>query len=364
MADIFRIQDEIANSVLTALSDELGITEEAPITVKPATENLDAYDMYLKARELFLARGRNNVKDSLGLYEQIVKMEPDYAEAWEGLSAVYAIASSWGITDRDYSALAVDAAKRALEIDPDLSMPYAVVGLTYRTHYPTPWEVSLTNLQTAIAKDPKNANAHLWLGMNYMGIGYHDQSMAAFDRCLEIDEAFRLCRKYKSIVHLFKGEEEAAIKLAEVNAEAGYFSDFDAYLPTLLARGDRLTALTLSRTLNWQEDFPHADYMDVISDPTDDAYERFVALERWAAKRNVDLLDKTNLVLAYRAYDRMNVENFDNDYEDLWLPAFAHFRKAPEFKQLALNLGLVDYWRVNGFPDQCRPLSEVDFECD
>ena len=363
LSDIFRIQDEIANSILYALRDELGMAEERPIRIKAATENLDAYDMYLKARELFLARGRANVRDSLDLFEQIIELEPEYAEAWEGLAAVYAIATSWGITDRDYSALSLDAAKKALSLDADLSMPYAVTGLTYRTHYPTPWAESVDNLKVAIAKNPKNANAHLWLGMDYMALGYHDDAMAAFDACLAIDEAFKLCRKYKSIVHLFRGETDPAMALAEMNAEAGSFGDFDAYIPIALNRGDRLTAFTISRFIHWWQNFPHSDYIDALSNPEALTPDRFEALEAWATRKKVDLLDKTNIVLAYRAYDRITVETFDNDYEDLWLPAFSHFRTTPEFKALSRDLGLIDYWVEHGFPEQCTQIGDRDFEC-
>ncbi|MEL7489421.1 MAG: TIR domain-containing protein [Pseudomonadota bacterium] len=363
LSDIFRIQDEIANSIFNALRSELGVEKDTPIKIKPATENLTAYELYLKARELFTARGKANVKDSLDLFEQITQMQPDYAEAWEGLAGVYAVASSWGITDRDYSALSLDAARKALEIDPSLSMPYAVIGLTYRTHYPTPWEESLDNLKKAVANDPSNMNAHLWMGMNYMGLGYHDRAMAAFDACLDIDPAFNLCRKYKSIVHLFRGETDEAMALAEKNAESGYFNDFDVYIPVVLAQDDRLTAFTISRFINWWAKFPHPDYIDALENPDALTPQRFEALEVWASERKVDLLDKTNIILAYRAYDRISVEGFDNDYEDLWLPAFGHFRQSPEFKSLTAALGLTDYWRANGFPAQCEIISETDFVC-
>ena len=363
LSDIFRIQDEIANSILYALREELGVSEDEPIRVKPATENMTAYEMYLKARELFLARGKANVKDSLDIYEQIVEMQPDYAEAWEGLSAVYAIATSWGITDRDYSALSLDAAKKALKHDPTLSMPYATIGLTYRTHYPTPWEESLRNLEMAIKNDPENANAHLWLGMNNMALGFHDKAIANFENCLAIDDALALCKKYKSIVHLFKGEVDTAMALAEENAEVGHFNDFDVYIPIVLERDNRLMALTISRFINWWSKFPHSDYVDALANPEALTPERFEKLEEWAKERKVDLLDQTNIVLTYRAYDKITVETFDNDYEDLWLPNFAHFRQSADFKRLAKDLGLTDYWVEHGFPEQCREVGEDDFEC-
>ncbi len=363
LADIFRIQDEIANSIVNALREKLGVSEERAITIVPATENLNAYDLYLKARELFIDRNRINIRDSLDIFERIVAMQPDYADAWEGLSAVYGVATSYGIRDRDYSALSIEAANRALQLDASLSMPYAVIGLSYRTHYPTPWAASLDNLRKAIANDPANTSAHLWLGMNFMALGYHDDALAAFGACLDADEAFLLCRRYKSIVHLFRGESRAGLALAEKNAEAGHFNDFDVYIPLMLERGDRLTAFTISRFVNWWEDFPHADYIDAVANPDGVAPERFAALEKWAERKKVDIYDQTNLVLTYRAYDRITVDTFSNDYEDLWLPAFGDFRASPAFKRLARELGLVDYWSEHGFPDQCRRVGEDDFEC-
>ena len=364
LSDIFRIQDEIATAVLGALREELNMEEDPEIVIKPATENLNAYDKYLKARELFIARGRTNVRNSLKLFEEITEEDPGFARGWEGLAAVYAIATSWGITDRDYSALSLVAAKRALSADPELSMPYAVMGLTYRTHYPTPWAESISNLQKAIERDPKNANAWLWLGMDMMAVGLADRAVEAFDQCLEIDEAARLCRKYRSISHLFIGEDDAALADAEANAEIGYFGDFDVYIPAFLARGDRITAFTVSRNIYWWAEFPHADYIDAIAEPEYQPGGRIEKLLKWSDEKKVDIVDETNVMLALRAYDLIDVQAFDNDYEDLWLPAFAHYRKSSQFKQLAADLGLLEYWRDAGFPPQCRELGDGDFECD
>jgi TolB-like protein len=364
LSDIFRIQDEIATAVVGGLRDELGMEGGEKIVIKPATENMSAYDMYLKARELFIARGAANVRESLRLYEQVVELDPEFARGWEGLAAVYAIATSWGILDRDYSALSLVAARKALDLEPDLSMPYAVMGLTYRTHYPTPWSESIGNLQKAIERDAKNANAWLWLGMNYMATGAAADAVDAFNTCLEVDEAARLCRKYRSISNLFLGNVDEALVDAETNAAIGYFGDFDVYIPTFLKRGDRLTAYTVSRNVYWWGNFPHSEFIAALENPDDQPADRIEKFMKWGERDKVHVTDKTYVMLAIRAYDEVTVETFDNDYEDLWLPEFSHYRKTPQFKQLAVDLGLVDYWRETGFPPQCRALSESDFECD
>ena len=89
MDDIFQIQDEIANAIVSALTTELGIGLEA-VTVDSVTSNLDAYDLYLKGRELFIAR--ENLPTSWQLLEQATSMDPQFARAWEALAAVHSVA--------------------------------------------------------------------------------------------------------------------------------------------------------------------------------------------------------------------------------------------------------------------------------
>ena len=364
LADIFRIQDEIASAVVGELRDELGMGLEDVVIVETPTENMSAYDTYLLAREKFIARGARNVRESLKLFEQVVEMDEGFARGWEGLAAVYAIATSWGVLDRDYSAMSLVAAERALDLDPNLSMPYAVKGLTYRTHYPTPWAESISNLKSAIERDAKNANAWLWLGMNYMATGAAEDAVAAFNECMAIDEAQRLCRKYRSISNLFLNRQTAAMADAEFNAEQGYFSDFDVYIPTLLAADNSIAAYTVSRNIYWWGGFPHKDYVTALKEPVENPDELLAEFEEWAKGQKVDIAEYTNVMLAIGAYDKVTVETFDNDYEDLWLPHFAAYRKSDDFKALAKALGLEQYWREFGFPPQCRALSEAEYECN
>ncbi len=363
LSDLFRIQEEIATAVVVELRNQLGMKESAAVNIKTATRNMSAYDTYLKARKLFAARGKANVKESLRLFEQAVDMDPAFAKGWEGLAAVYGVASSYSILDRDYSALALAANKKALELDPDLSMPYAVIGLTYRTHYPTPWVESFDNLNKAVERDPKNASAWQWLGMNYISVGAAEDAINAFNACLDVDEARHLCRRYRSAANLFLGNNDTAMADASANAEVNYFGGFDAYIPIFLERGDRIMAFAASRMVNWRAGFPHKDYISALEDPVNQPPDRLEIFTAWGGETNVDVADKTNLMLALRAYDKINVDTFDNDYEDLWLPQFAHYRHSAQFKQLAEDLGLTAYWRARGFPPQCHAVSETDFEC-
>ena len=52
----------------------------------------------------------------------------------------------------------------------------------------------------------------------------------------------------------------------------------------------------------------------------------------------------------------------DNVY--LWPPSYAPVRKTARFKAYMRAVGIVDYWRKNGWPDLCRPVGTDDFVCD
>ena len=365
--DIFRVQDEIATAVVEQLRKEFGIEAPiSPIVKKRDTENISAYELYLEARELYLGRnaGRAVVEESMYLFERVVELDPAFARGWEGLAAVYGVATSYGILDRDYSALALVANKKALEIDPDLSMPYAVIGLTYRSHYPTPWAESFDNLKKAVERDPKNASAWQWLGMNYISVGAHEEAVKALTECVELDATRPQCRRYRSVSNYVLGNIDLVLSDLNINAEANYFNGDDVYLPLFLQRNERMLAFASSRLVNWRPGFPHNELISALESPDDQPPGRLKIFTDWAEKKKVDIYDKTNVLLALRAYDEINVVTFDNDYVYLWLPHFSHYRKTPQFKKLAQDLGLVAYWRERGFPPQCRVLSDADFECD
>ena len=133
------------------------------MSVRPDTENIKAYQLYLRARELFIAR--KDLPESIRLFEQVTKLDPNFARGWEGLAAVCSVAVSWGITDRDYDAISNEAAKRALELDATLSMPRAVQGNNIKD-WPVDWARSQALMDRAIAADSRNATAHLWRGQN------------------------------------------------------------------------------------------------------------------------------------------------------------------------------------------------------
>jgi serine/threonine-protein kinase len=128
LTDVFAIQDEIAN----AISARFQLTLEAHVgrqLVKPATANLDAYDLYLKGRALEMQRGPALVT-AVECFEQAVALDPEYAAAHAELAKSLLLLSMWGMrSPADTNARAEVATARALAADPNLVAAHTAQGL-------------------------------------------------------------------------------------------------------------------------------------------------------------------------------------------------------------------------------------------
>ncbi len=357
MADIFQIQDEIANAIVSALTTELGVGLQA-VSVQSATSNLDAYDLYLKARELFIAR--KNLPVSWQLLEQATHMDAQFARAWEALAAVHSVATSWFPGDGiDHPALALAAAHRALEIDPELSMAYAVIGMKHQTTG-VGYTGAIKNLDMAIENDQKNATAWLWRGITLKNMGYIETAVTNFEQCLEIDAGYLNCRQNLAESLLALGKIEAAVRQFEATLEANFHSTDDAFVSYYVHTGQRKMALLVAALALRKQFAPIKDWIEAIENPLEDQTARVTRFNQWGEAHNMDVCDMKAVAIALQREDCF--PTIANAWL-MWQPDTAYYRKKPAFKDF-VNTHLMEYWQQNGFPPQCRPLEDGDFECD
>jgi TolB-like protein len=362
LTDIFGIQDEIANAIVAALSAELGILQDTPvISVATATENLDAYELYLKARSLFLAR--QQLEESVTLYERAVELDPEFARAWEGLAAVYSVVESWGIMGRDWDSLAMQAAKRALELDSGLSTPWAVMGQIAKSH--GDYISSMANADRSIQLDPANATNYLWRGIGYSILGFHTESIADFKHCLEIDPAYANCKSHLALAYMIVNENELALSLIEQVAKYGItvLGFHSQFLQRLISMDHRLAAtLILLDLLDYDLTFPTVAVLDAMEFPERDHSRSLQELLNWIEKTGAEPASFSVMFVSIMAYHL--VEPVSNQNRWVWLRENTGFRTSDYFAPLMRKIGVAAYWREHGFPPNCRRLDEESFECD
>jgi adenylate cyclase len=360
LVDIFAIQDEIANAIVTALSTELGILQDIPaISVAAATENLDAYELYLKARGLFLARER--LEESVSLFEQAVEIDPDFARAWGDLAAIYAIVESWGYRGRDWDSLATQAAERALALDPALSMPWAVKGQIALNRGDS--IAGMANYDRAIDQDSSNATLYLWRGIAYSQLGFHGDSVADLEQCLEIDPAYENCRRHMAFTFQILGDNERAMTLFQQGYERGFKGSEALFTQRFLSQGERLLgAMVLYSRIDDDSTFPGKSILDAMEFPERDHSRGLEKMLIWIDQSETIRPIFPMVMSAFKAYHLVEWFPFFNRW--IWLSESKGFRESEYFRPFMDRMGAPAYWRKHGFPPACRPLGEEDYECD
>jgi adenylate cyclase len=124
LTDIFEIQDEISKAIVEALKLKLLPAEKKKIENR-GTNNVDAYNLYLMARQQWVSGGQGNPRREesiVRLCQQATRLDPDYAEAWALMSLAQAELRFWHARVED----AVPAAERAIAINPGLAEAHCV----------------------------------------------------------------------------------------------------------------------------------------------------------------------------------------------------------------------------------------------
>ncbi len=187
MDDVFTIQDDISRAIVNALRIKLDITKEQPL-VKRATENLDAYDAYLRGIYCYNLRTRKDNEQAIQLLEKATDLDSSFALAFAALAYAY-IEKFFTYQPREtWEQKAFVAIEKALALEPELAEAYVARGLLLWTkshHFPH--EKAIIELQRAIAIKPNLAHAHSELARVLWHIGLVDEAYQALTKAMQLE---------------------------------------------------------------------------------------------------------------------------------------------------------------------------------
>lgn len=185
MDDVFAVQDEIASAIAGHLQVALG-TGPVRALVKPSTENLDAYQLYLKGRYLWNRRDQAGLEEAVDYFQQAVDRDRTFALAHSGLADAYLLLGSYGMMPRDEAhEKAKAAAERALELDDCLAEAHTSRGQVM--HLEFQWEEEERAYQRAIELNPSYATAHQWYATLLASLGRMNEALKEVRRAEELD---------------------------------------------------------------------------------------------------------------------------------------------------------------------------------
>jgi catechol 2,3-dioxygenase-like lactoylglutathione lyase family enzyme len=161
--DGFAIQDEISRAIAGALRVKL-FGEQQAMLVKPPTDDLEAYTLYLKGRHFWNRRTDQDLQRGLEYFEQALARDPKYAMAHAGVADSYAILGFYSVMPpTEAFSKAKAAALTALALQPDLAAAHPALAYV-AMYYDWDWAAAEREFRLAIRPNPGYATAHQWYG--------------------------------------------------------------------------------------------------------------------------------------------------------------------------------------------------------
>ena len=189
--DIFAVQEEIAAAISDALKVELALVAGEvvqPTVIKAA--NVDAYDAYLRGRELIRLRGQENLQEAVRHLERSLRLDNDFAPAHAQLAIATTLLVDlpWNygeLSPEEVLRKAIPHLDRAQELEPDLAEAHAGRALLAgQAHDP---ESKIEHIRKALASNPNYADAMLWLYQALAALGRYEESDAIRKQMLVTD---------------------------------------------------------------------------------------------------------------------------------------------------------------------------------
>jgi len=156
--NLFAVQSEITKMIADALQTKLSVKEQQRIDSRP-TDNLQAYDAYVRGRQLMATRDSANMKLATEEFSKATKIDPLFALAWVGVADSNFMAPVYG-SDKfeDLLPTIEEAVKNALAIDSELGEAYATLA-NLHSYYKRKGEAEAA-YQKAIELSPNYADAY------------------------------------------------------------------------------------------------------------------------------------------------------------------------------------------------------------
>ncbi len=211
LTDVFAIQSEVAEQ--TARSIQLGLTTADVEAIRSrATSNLEAYDLYLRARSIGSLLTEGDFRRAVPLLEEAIRKDPAFGVAYAFLAHVLILASGDLVPRAEGMARARKLVGRALELEPNSSEAHSALA-DLATQDDHDWELARAEYERAIALNASNANAHMGYGGLLLALGELDAAEEQFRAAVEVDPASVSLRRAMVVVPLQFGDVDRAAAL-------------------------------------------------------------------------------------------------------------------------------------------------------
>ena len=223
LEDVFAIQDEIANTIVSTLRATTFASLETPVA-KRHTENVRAHSLYLRGRHAWNKRTQEGVFEAIDFFEQAIAEDPGYALAYTGLADSFALLLDYrSVPVKEWHERAKEYARKALALDESLAEAHTSLAWSLFI-YDWDWDGAAHEFRRALELDPKYATAHQWHAFSLASLGRLDEALLEGHVAQELDPASVSIRRTLGWLYYYARRYEQAIyhlsRAIEMNPEA------------------------------------------------------------------------------------------------------------------------------------------------
>ena len=217
--DIFDLQNEVSQKIVDALKISLSDTERELLTQKP-TDDLLAYDFYMRGRELLYLKGRRNTENAIEMFESAIALDPGFASSYAGLAEGYSAMYEWYDGSSSWLSKAIEINQQALTLEPTLLDAKFGIAMVYFHH--RLFTESKRTIEEILRDNSEFYPGHLRLGMiaelsNDLEGALRHYRRAADLKPYDEDPWRYLAGVYLKLVKVDEAQE-AALKVVEITS--------------------------------------------------------------------------------------------------------------------------------------------------
>ncbi len=183
LEDIFDLQVEVSEKIAEALKVSLSKSEKESLTQKP-TEDLRAYDFYMRGRDLLTTAGKGNNESAIKMFEHAITIDPKYSLAYVALAEAYSFQYMYYDGDQKWLGKIIGANQKAQELDPELDEVEMAKGMVL--YHQKRFSEAKKIFHKLIAKKNDYYQAYRWLGVIAEVDNDHENALKYFLRAAEI----------------------------------------------------------------------------------------------------------------------------------------------------------------------------------
>jgi TolB-like protein len=218
--NLISLQQQIASDIAGKLRSTLSPAARQQV-INQGTQDANAYSLYLKGRYAWNKRTFRDLQTAISYFDQAIAKDPGYALAYSGLADAYAVLPNYGGNQNEDFPKSNAAARKALELDPTLAHPHAVLG-SNEIQYDWDFAGGEAEFRKSFDLDPNDATAHQWYGDEIGQIGGRErEAFAEADLAHELDPLSPVITRVVGGVRVSAGKFDEAIaicsKLANEN---------------------------------------------------------------------------------------------------------------------------------------------------